>query len=111
MNEENIGPSGVEGTYGPNDTGGMCIHVRRAAKELKSACWSVVGYSHSGCVTRDHPLVIALNELRKLDEKYIQYANEKHDPSLFEPDPECFVTPEEYWRPYQGLPGENVLSL
>lgn len=81
--------SGLSGTYGPNDNGYLCLGIREAAKRLVacSELWSEGHYPHSNAkvMSVNHPIATALAALCSLDEEIAVYANEEHDPSLFEP--------------------------
>ncbi len=78
---------GVEGSYGPNDSGYINSIVRDVAKGLRSASelWSF-GYGYKCEQMPDsHPIARALAALAEADRETARFANREPDPSLFLP--------------------------
>lgn len=85
----------VKGCYGPNDYGYINNSIREAAKNIQSAiylyCEGHYPHSNAKDIESDHPLVVALENLCKIDIETCQYANKEHDVELFIP----YKPPEE----------------
>ncbi len=78
------GPKGVAGSYGPNDQGYKCHHIRYAALQLVAASEFHVGYSNSQPPMGDDDHVVkALQHLAEADKEVCRFANLEHDPKLF----------------------------
>lgn len=78
---------GMQGTFGPNDTGYINSRIRAAAIQLVSASelWSE-GYGYKcDVMPKTHNIAKALKALADEDKKTCMYANVKHDPKLFKP--------------------------
>lgn len=95
----------TDGTFGPNDGACEALAIEAAANKIRRACTAVVGYSHSDCVSEDHPLVKTMKLLAETHREVVYMANKGHDPQIFGIPEDCFITPEEHWKPYQGEPG------
>lgn len=78
----------------------MCYAIKRAMPDLLSACGFHVGYSHSRPLMRDDPLVQAIALLERVYKENIMYANELHDPTIFEIPASLFETHAKHW----GIP-------
>lgn len=79
----------VKGLCGPNSYGYASAHIRVAAKNLKEAISLVTfGYLPAKMcklLPESHPMLVALQQLAQADKETCEYANEAHDPKLFEP--------------------------
>lgn len=85
------------GWSGPNDGAYKAMSLEEAAKHLRDAINFHVGYSHSQCVTLEHPLVMAMKALAEEHRQCVFSANRGHDPMLFQVPDTAFVTPHDFW--------------
>lgn len=92
------GEPGIPGSFGPNDIAYTLDSIEAIMPTLLSACVSWCGYSHSRCLTANHSLAMAVNNLETVFRENCHFANRPHDAKMFEIPAECFVAPEEFWN-------------